>query len=59
MTYECFEVTNVGITKADIITPTDTTGDGIGNTSPLYGTVTVTADYEIEKYGNLDLTSIL
>ena len=54
-----FEVTNVGITKADIITPTDTTGDGIGNTSPLYGTVTVTADYEIEKYGNLDLTSIL
>ena len=53
-----FDVTNVAITKGSIVTPIGGIGGG-DPTSPLYADVTVTADYEIEKYGSLDLTSIL
>ena len=54
-----FDVTNVEITKADVVTAVDGISSGGYPSSPLYGTVTVTADYEIDKYGTVDLTSVL
>ena len=59
-----FEVTNVSVTGSNILTDVGDISPAGSDLcaeppTPLYGNVVVTADYEIEKYGNLDLTSVL